>query len=594
MTFSRLQIWITTVLLLALNAPAQGQGSQKNSKVAEVEAHLTQKAIDYIKGRFPGMPVLVNMSVTPLRSNTSPVFREQVNDPLPFFSLATDNPQDAWDDPSKSVHDLIPRIQSVNARIALPDTIDDDDLYELRDTLYSNLGLIPGRDQIVFERRNWQVGEKGLSQEWMLFGGGVVALLLLGAFLIIRGSAGQIEKGLKSVAAANQEASGGAGGTAMMNLGGAPGGSGGADSEQHAAASNDIHFNDTLKIAKRIEELIVKLDNDEAFPDLDDMIEMERSAVEDPGFLGAILQEMPKDMQECLFRKSRDTSWLKAFFEHSPLTADSYQFVLRLSYRKREPDHKKWQEMLIALWRLGETLPDFIKTLSQRDALGILAWMPTEISVPTARKAFPGAWGILLRHDFKPDPLPGDQIADITQKALMKKPYNDIKTLDHYSHERGLLSYLRVCPLEEERDIYNASPDDASIRVVRPPFYVVFEASDEDRQELANQVDVQDWGVALFNTDRDLRSKITDFMPQKRKFLLIEVLKHCDRNRTSPERVGLAREKIGTLFAKYRQAKAEPDKNEKKRSDSRKGSSTAGKPEQAAGGRQQGGDGNAA
>ena len=63
---------------------------------------------------------------------------------------------DEWDDPAKSIHDLLPRIQNVALQITMPQYISDDELFELRDSLYSNLNIIPGRDKIEFVRKNWE------------------------------------------------------------------------------------------------------------------------------------------------------------------------------------------------------------------------------------------------------------------------------------------------------------------------------------------------------------------------------------------------------------------------------------------------------
>ena len=63
--------------------------------------------------------------------------------------------RDEWDDPTKTIYELIPRIQAINIKILLPDTVKDDDLNEMRENLFENLELIEGRDRIVFERKVW-------------------------------------------------------------------------------------------------------------------------------------------------------------------------------------------------------------------------------------------------------------------------------------------------------------------------------------------------------------------------------------------------------------------------------------------------------
>lgn len=196
-----------------------------------------------------------------------------------------------------------------------------------------------------------------------------------------------------------------------------------------------------------------------------------------------------------------------------------------------------------------------MKTIEQRDALGILAWMPTRISIPTAREAFPGGWGILLKSDFKPAPLPEKMILDLMEKATALKPFNSLEMVNRYRHERGLLDFLRICTLEEERDIYRASKGDAGIHLLRPPFYPIFEGSEEDLKVLADQITGPDWGRALFNVDRALRGKITQFFNDSKNYQMIETLKQCDQGGITMNEVGQMREKIGRIYAKNLQMK---------------------------------------
>ena len=255
-----------------------------------------------------------------------------------------------------------------------------------------------------------------------------------------------------------------------------------------------MQFNETMRVQDKIMEILEKLNESPSFPNLEDMIDMERAAIKDPAFLGGILAEMPKSMQERCFALSADPKWLEAFYEQGPLLIEHFHFVSRLVHRKRDEKNIKWEELLINLWRLGEDLKPFIRELEQRDALGILAWMPTTVSVPTARETFPGGWGILLRHDFRPPPLP-DKICDEMIATVNKiKPLNDMKMLAQFEHERGLLRYLRECSLDEERDIYKASKADASIHVIRPPFFTIFESPEDTVKELVGTVSARDWG----------------------------------------------------------------------------------------------------
>jgi hypothetical protein len=196
-----------------------------------------------------------------------------------------------------------------------------------------------------------------------------------------------------------------------------------------------------------------------------------------------------------------------------------------------------------------------MKSIEQRDALGILAWMPSRISIPTAREAFPGGWGILLKSDFKPSPPPEEIILNLLEKATSSKPLRSMEMVNSYRHERGLLDFLRICTLEEEKDIYRASKGDAGIHLLRPPFYAIFEGAHDDLKMLADQVSGHDWGRALFDIDRALLSKITLFFPDSKTYQMIETLKQCDQGDITMNEVGQMREKIAGIYAKNMQIK---------------------------------------
>lgn len=54
---------------LLLDFAAIAQSVQKHPKVAELERYVSKEAFEYVKGRFPGEPVLVEVSIDPLRRN---------------------------------------------------------------------------------------------------------------------------------------------------------------------------------------------------------------------------------------------------------------------------------------------------------------------------------------------------------------------------------------------------------------------------------------------------------------------------------------------------------------------------------------------
>ena len=69
--------------------------------------------------------------------------------------------------------------------------------------------------------------------------------------------------------------------------------------------SQNIQLNDSMKVAEKLESLIWKLSDDPGFPTLEDMIELEKVAINNPNMLGGILNEMPQDMRDKIFQRRK-------------------------------------------------------------------------------------------------------------------------------------------------------------------------------------------------------------------------------------------------------------------------------------------------
>ena len=196
---------LTIIALLVFTGNSYAE--PKNPKVAEIENYLTNEGISYLKGRFPNIPVLFNVKVTPLRRQIDTTRSDENAEGLPFYAEQKIDVRDEWDDPSKTIFELIPRIQAINIKILLPDTVKDDDLNEMRENLFENLDLIEGRDRIVFERKVWGSSD-GYPIEILLAGFLLVITLLVGLYFISRNLAKSLSQVSESAnAAASQSAS---------------------------------------------------------------------------------------------------------------------------------------------------------------------------------------------------------------------------------------------------------------------------------------------------------------------------------------------------------------------------------------------------
>jgi hypothetical protein len=100
----------------------------------------------------------------------------------------------------------------------------------------------------------------------------------------------------------------------------------------------------------------------------------------------------------------------------------------------------------------------------------------------------------------------------------------------------------------EEKEVYLASPSQSVIHHMRPPFYKAFELSSEELDLIVPKVSLDDWSLALFNTNRASRREIEKKFTDKQKFVFIEKLRKFDQNPPDKLRVGAARERLARFI----------------------------------------------
>jgi len=529
------------IAILSWGTPFVYAQTGKAPRVVEVENYLTNKTLEYVKGRFPATPILVTVSLEPLRSEISA--SKSVNEEsLPYFSSSPVEVVDAWDDPGRSLEELLVRIRNANIKVSLPSQITDDQLADLRESLFQNLNLIPGRDAITFQRKDW---EKKEPQPWSLYaiGGVIILSILAGTYIVTRTATRQLGIILAKSPKAETTVAPAA---LSINSNLTPSGT---RSNQMDSLDGDLHFNDMVKINEKVKHIASHLASLTTFPCLLDMIDMDDLAEKDPRFLGAIVSEFPKPLQDRLFKISRHKGWLEACVEPGRLNLNSYRFVLKMERRERWERENDWQELLILCWRLDDRFTQFIKNLDEKDAMQLLASMPTSVSIPAARLAFPGSWGRLLDSNYKPGQLADRRIAELKKKALEYRPENNPQMIDAFRHEKGILAFLRTATISDERDIYEASKPDSTIPLIRPPFYVVFNLPQEELARFTPMIPLDKWAMALFNTSRDQRKLVEKNFSEKQRYLFIETLKRFDSIQPDGQIIGDAREMIGRQLA---------------------------------------------
>jgi hypothetical protein len=520
----------------------------RSSRVVEVEDLLTDKALRLIQARFPNQPSLVSVQIQPLRREVSTnAGLGNANENLPFNIFGEVETIDEWDNPKIPIQSLLLRIRSALITVHVPHTVNDPELVELRNALFGSLGLVQGRDQVEFQRKQWE-GSAALPLNLIMAG---IAILIVASTMYF--SARLLSKQVGQAVSKLGDKSKGS--SAPMAAPIAPIRPNSQPTQAAKGSMSDVRFNDPLRIKqelKKITDVIEKLPH---FPALNDMISLHQIAMEDLSLLGALIAELPRGLQDALFALSPARSWMQAFSEPGQLSIKTYEVLEKISRYDRSKLDPHWDAMLVMCWRLEDKMPDFLMRLDQEEAMTILATMPTEIAIPAARKAFPGAWAALLDSNklsmHKLTATRMDEIKVLAGKAL---PVNELGLLEAYRHERSLLKYLRGVEVDEEREIYLASRRDAMIHKMRPPFFRVFELSTEHLKEMVMHFSIGEWAVALFNTRREDRNRLKGAMSEKQWFLLIETLKTLDRDKPEPDLFADVRERIAQHVAQIFQS----------------------------------------
>jgi hypothetical protein len=264
--------------------------------------------------------------------------------------------------------------------------------------------------------------------------------------------------------------------------------------------------------------------------------------------MGALLSEFSEDLQRRIFSYSHQMHWLQAMTDPGEITSEVLELLGRLMRNQRTAEAIPLQNVLIYVWRLDDNIATFLRSIEQDEAFAILAHLPKTVSLSAARAAFPGNWGTVLDTHFKPKSLSKDRLEKIAAKALQTKPLRDLSILDHYRQERDLLEYLLVADPVEEKEIYLASPAQSVIHTMRPPFYKVFELSTEALAFIVPKISLDDWALALLNTNRVARREIEKKFSDKQKFVFIEKLRKFDQNPPEKARVGAARERLARFI----------------------------------------------
>lgn len=537
----------------SLIVQANTQEILKHPRVVELEDRLNKDASGYIKSRFPEIPYMVTVRVDPLRRDVKSEYSHD-RDSLPYFDVdEQEEIKDEWDNPQVPLMALINRSKRIKVTISVPSKLKEAEVSELKEGIFSVIHLTPARDEIEILRRDWVTEEVPWTSVYIT--AGILFSLLLGLLVINRTSANRIARALTDIklGGSNQPSHSPAPSAQSLNL----------DLESRSnrkTESQEVKFNDPIKMKELATRHIQFLMGSSNFPNHQDIFVLDKLGQENPEKLGAILLEFPAEMQRKLFSYSSGFYWIEALHEPGFLDFECLEILQALTQNPRERDDLEWDHAVLSVWRLGEHRTQFIKSLPKDEAFALLVDMPKAVAVSEARKAFPGSWAALLDPDFSPPHLSKSRVQEIQASAVRLLPLNDIELVRRYRAEKELLEFLTTSSPSEERDIYGAAPNHSLIHTLRPPFYPVFEQSQELLQWFVQKISTDHWALALFNLPKPDRSKIDEHFSEKQKFLLIEKFKRFDSQPPGSIKVGEAREFVGRALAQFLKEKANADK----------------------------------
>lgn len=545
--FAALGLALACALFAAGGASAEP--IQKHPRVAELEDNLRDNASVYLKARFPDRPFLVSVSVDPLRRSSARTGLS--GDDLPYFDSSSEDIQDEWDDPAISLKALISRTTKISVSVSLSTAISDNEVAEVKESLMKTLHLVPARDEIQFNFRAWTTS----SERWVYptLAIGIALLFLLGFFVIQRSGVSRIATALKE-----QKASASSGGASLGGMGATGGGSASPSGRSDSGSTTvrgGVQVSDPIRARELMAKFVETLANHPTFPTLPSLILLEEYGERNPAGLGALITELPLPIQTKLYSLGASDCWFKALNAPGMITMDEIELMQRLVREPSTGRSRAVEEMAIRVWRLGATVPDFLRTYPREIAMTILSFLPKNIAISAGRKAFPGAWADLLDPAMRVAEINPEKVEEISRNAVELRPLGALDDFKHRKSESELIDYLKIASPEEEREIYLASKSDSTIHRSRPPFYSIFDEGEDLLREFCPRVTPEQWAMALFNVERTNRRKIQAFLGEKQSFLLMETIKVLDQTNPEMIRVGESREDIARHFRKFMHAK---------------------------------------
>ncbi|MCB0422612.1 MAG: hypothetical protein KDD61_16540 [Bdellovibrionales bacterium] len=529
---------LLVLCLLTLNVVA----AEKHPRVAELEDKFKKDANNYLEARFPGLPFAVSVSIDPLRRALDNKYTPK-GEVLPFYALDEETIQDEWDDPTATLYTLSNRVKRIHITIQVPSSLGSEELAEVKISLAQVLRLIPARDEIEVVQRKWTLIPN--LHIYAIGTAGTIVFLLIGLFVIAFLSTRNISSALENVQAILKTNSSSKGPIP------APLSTSVTKGEESDLSSKNVNLSDPIKVREVIRLRIGDLIENKDLLRLENMRLLDEFGKQDPHSLGALLVLFPMEAQKELFAYSRGIHWLEAFSQAGVLTMRSLEIVEELGVVKPIAFRPIWEKLLIQIWRMDEEAVPFLKSMDAKQALSLLGAMPKFISLPLARKVFPGNWGALLDPKSQFEEISDSACESLYEKSLKLKELNAPQTLDVYKKDMELLKFVEQVDIRTEQEVYEAAPKGSLVTQIRPPFYIIFRQPSEVISEILNRFEISDWALAFFNVPKEIRKEFETSMSDKERFYYYEVLQSFDKANPSMSDVSQVRNHIAKTLHEY-------------------------------------------
>lgn len=501
----------------------------ESPRVIEIQEKIKTDISDFLEKFSPNTKYSVQVKVKPLRRRYDQNSR---NEDLPFMEFQEDLILDEWDDPKTNVYSLYSRISEARVSIFIEDKVTIENRSKFKEALLLDVNLVPGRDSVTIEAISTPVLETAFNwkdqTEILLLGVMLIIAVVLGVGLNSLSKKIIPQQALNSNENKNDRSSPVPAAPTMSAVAPIPSstGNGGGFSE----LKGDLNIQDPSQINAVVGKKITKLLDSDVFPTLSDMVIFEELLKKDPSSFSYLVYEFPLDAQKNIYQLGKGELWFKGFSDvgfPSKVVLISLDTMIR---NRTVHQDQNFENLLIHSWRLTKNLTSFIKSVSKEEAFSILYYLPKDISIPVARKCFPGSWGGIL--EDKPVNVLSDtkKIQSLITEVLRLQPYFNYESLQVFKNRKDLLVYLDTVEPHEEKDIYSVMGEENDLSSVRPPFYKFFELEKEKRANVYKKFSMNEWAVACFNIERHDKDIVTDLMDEKEKYLFSHILKSIDQN----------------------------------------------------------------